>query len=54
MRNDVTVVQEKKESKWQTFKKVVCPKMWGKAPVIMVMLAVVVTTAMMPTTCFAA
>lgn len=54
MRNEVTVAQEKKESKWQTFKKVVCPKMWGKAPATMVMLTVVVMTAMMPTTCFAA
>ena len=54
MRNEVTVVQEKKESKWQKFKQEVCPRMWGKAPAIMVMLAVVVMTAMMPTTCFAA
>lgn len=54
MRNEVTVVQGKKESKWQKFKKVVCPIMWGKAQVLMVMLTVVVMTVMMPTTCFAA
>ena len=52
MRKEVTVVQEKKESKWQTFKKVVRPKMWGKA--LPMLLGVMVITVMMPTTCFAA
>ena len=52
MRKEVTVVQGKKESKWQTFKKVVCPKMWGKA--LVMLLGVMVITVMMPTTCFAA
>ena len=33
------------------FKKVVCPKMWGKAPAV---LGVMVMVAMMPATCFAA
>lgn len=51
MRNEETKVQEKAQSKWQTFKKVVCPKMWGKAPAV---LGVLVMTAMMPATCFAA
>lgn len=51
MRNEETKVQEKAQSKWQTFKKEVCPKMWGKAPAV---LGVLVMTAMMPTTCFAA
>ena len=50
MRKEVTVVQGKKESKWQTFKKVVCPKMWGKA----LPLLLGVMTVMIPTTCFAA
>ena len=52
MRNEVTVVQEKKESKWQKIKKVVCPKMWGKA--LTLLLGVMVMTVMIPTTCFAA
>ena len=52
MRKEVTVVQGKKESKWQTFKKVVCPKMWGKA--LPLLLGVMVMTVMIPTTCFAA
>lgn len=52
MRNEVTVVQEKKESRWQKIKKVVCPKMWGKA--LAMLLGVMVMTVMIPTTCFAA
>ena len=52
MRNEVTVVQEKKESRWQKIKRVVCPKMWGKA--LVMLLGVMVITVMMPTTCFAA
>lgn len=51
MRNEKTKVQEKAQSKWQTFKQVVCPKMWGKAPAV---LGVMVMAAMMPATCFAA
>lgn len=42
------------ESRWQKFKKEVCPKMWGKAPAVIVALGVMVMTVMMPTTCFAA
>lgn len=51
MRNEETKVRKKAQSKWQTFKQVVCPKMWGKAPAV---LGVMVMVAMMPATCFAA
>ena len=54
MRNVETKLQKKAQSKWQTFRKEVCPKMWGKAPAVMVALGVMVMTVMVPMTCFAA